>query len=271
MTEEQVLYKKENGVAIVTINRPEKLNALTMDMEEKLLHSVVEEIRNDEEVRVAVLTGAGRAFCAGIDVNATLGRTNEERNEANIRRLKNNVANLRSNAGSMGFDSITKPTIAAINGPAVGLGAEITLQCDIRIAAESARIGWVFVQRGWVPDLGAGTFLLPRIIGLSKACELVFTGDIIDAKEMFRIGLVSQLVPDDELMPAAIALANRLKSGAPLAIQMAKQLIYRGLERNLESHFQFNSTAFQTLTQTQDHLEGMKAFVEKRPPHWQYK
>lgn len=271
MEEAQILYKKENGIAIITFNRPEKLNALSRDMS-RLMQSYLKEIKNDDEVRAVILTGNGRAFCAGTDAQESLGTDISARKAMEIQRLRERVSATYSDRSNIwGFHSISKPSICAINGPAVGLGAEYTLFCDIRIAAESARIGWVFVLRGWVPDTGAGTWLLPRIVGPSKACELVLSGDIIDAQEMLRIGLVSKVVPDKELMPAAIEMAKRLTKGAPLAVQMAKQMIYNGLERDIEEHLQFNSSAFSTLTQTEDHVEGMKSFLEKRAPRWQSK
>jgi enoyl-CoA hydratase/carnithine racemase len=153
----------------------------------------------------------------------------------------------------------------------VGIAAEFTLHCDIRIAAESARWGQVFVLRGMVPDTGAGTYLLPRIVGLSKACELVFSGDIIDAEEMLRIGLVSKVVPDAELMPAAREMAKRLTRGAPLAVQMAKQLMYTGLERTMEAHQEATRYCFQLSCRTEDFQEGIRSFFEKREPCWRGK
>ena len=164
------------------------------------------------------------------------------------------------------FNSIPKPVVCAINGAAVGIGAEFTLHCDIRIASESAQWGQVFVLRGMVPDTGAGTYLLPRIVGLSKACELVFSGEIIDAQEMLRIGLVNKVVPNDELMPAAMEMAKKLKRGAPLAVQMSKQLMYMGLERTMEDHQRIERYCFELSCQTEDFKEGVAHFLEKRPP-----
>jgi enoyl-CoA hydratase/carnithine racemase len=166
------------------------------------------------------------------------------------------------------FNSIPKITIAAINGPTVGLGCEITLHCDIRIAAESARWGEVFVLRGMVPDTGAGTWLLPRIVGLSKALELVCSGEIIDAQEMLRIGLVDRVVPSEKLLPAAKEMAKKFLKASPLAVQMAKQLIYRGLERTALEHLRDNRIALDLITNTEDHTEGVRSFLEKRAPQW---
>ncbi len=204
-----VLFSKENGIAVVTLNRPDKLNSVTNNVL-AMLGSIIEEIKKDEEVRVVVLTGAGRAFCAGTDISSG-SALSEGQSQAppNIERARQKRSTYDRGAIWM-FNSIAKPIICAINGAAVGLGAEMPLMCDMRIASESARWGQVFVLRALVPDAGAGTYLLPRIVGLSKACELVLSGEIIDAQEMLRIGLVSKVVPNDQLMPAAMATAARI-------------------------------------------------------------
>lgn len=264
MAEQNILYTKEDGIAVVTINNPERRNAVTHEMNRRLL-SIVEEIKRDDETRVAILTGAvaGRAFCAGTDITGEVPMAVEEEIEA----VKQKMAT-ESRQTMWFFNSIPKPVICAINGAAVGIGAEFALHCDVRFAAESARFGQVFVLRGIVPDTGAGTYLLPRIVGLSKACELVFSGEIIDAHEMLRIGLVSKVVPDNELMPTAMEMARKLKRGAPLAVQMAKQLMYAGLERSIEAHQEAERYCFQLSCKTEDFKEGIKSFLEKREPRW---
>ena len=274
MADEKILYKKEGNVGVITFNRPEKMNAVTPQMNARI-HEIVEEIKRDNEVRSVILTGTGRAFCAGTDVSnaEATGIPGKEglpqsHAERQIRRFTDRPSTLDRMTSLWGMISLPKPVICAMNGAAVGLGAEYTLHCDIRIAAQSARWGMVFVHRGWVPDTGAGTFLLSRLVGLSKALELVCGGEIIDAPEMLRIGVVSQVVPDAELMPAAMAMAKKLAKGAPLAVRMAKELIYRSLERNIEEHLISNSSAFRMLTDTEDHAEGVKSFLEKREPRW---
>ena len=264
MAEQDILYTKEDGIAVITLNRPEKLNACTREMLNRLW-SIIEDIKKDEEVRVVILTGNGRAFCAGTDISS--GGMPAEEVEHHINTAKHKLAT-ESRGSIWYFNSIPKPVICAINGAAVGIGAEFALHCDIRIASESARWGQVFVLRGMVPDTGAGTYLLPRIVGLSKACELVFSGEIIDAQEMLRIGLVNNVVPNDELMPAAMEMAKKLKRGAPLAVQMSKQLMYMGLERTMEAHQQIERYCFNLSCQTEDFKEGVKAFLEKREPQW---
>ena len=269
MAEENVLYEKEDGIAIITLNRPEKLNALALEQQLRIA-SLIEEIKVDDEVRVAILTGAGRAFCAGADVSG--GDLPRIKQAAGFQKRWIDEAKRRTSTYDPGtlwsLNSIAKPTICAINGAAVGLGAELPLHCDVRIAAESARWGQVFVLRGLVPDTGAGTWLLPRIVGLSKACELVFSGEIIDAQEMLRIGLVTKAVPDEELMPAAKEMAKKLMRGAPLAVQMCKQLMYKGLERTIEAHIQAARSCLSVAFLTEDHKEGVQSFLEKREPHW---
>lgn len=269
MAEEEVVYSKEDGIGIITLNRPEKLNALAFEQQQRL-GSLVEEVKRDEDVRVVILTGAGRAFCAGADISG--GDLPSVKQAGSFRDRGINDAKKRTSTYDPGtlwsINSIAKPTICAINGAAVGMGAEYTLLCDIRIASETARWGQVFVLRGVVPDHGAGTYLLPRIVGLSKACELVFSGKIIDAEEMLRIGLVNEVVPPDRLMPAAMAMANELKKGAPLAVQMCKQLMYMGLDRSVHEHVQATRHCFSVANQTEDYKEGVRSFLEKREPRW---
>jgi len=265
MSEEHVLYEKKDGVGIITLNRPEKLNAITHAMLRRL-GELIEEVKKDDEVRVVILTGMGRAFSAGTDISGYVPIMSEL--VFQFMKQKNSTEYRQS---LWYFNSIPKPTICAINGAAVGIASEFALHCDIRIAAESARFGQVFVLRGMVPDTGAGTYLLPRIVGLSKACELVFSGEIIDAQEMLRIGLVSQVVPDDQLMTAAMAMAKKMQRGAPLAVQMAKQLMYTGLERTMEAHWEATRYTFQLSCKTEDFVEGITSFFEKREPRWKGK
>ena len=262
MAKEDVLYTKEDGIAVVTLNRPEKLNTTTPEMNRRLIE-IIEDIKRDEDVRVVILTGAGRAFCAGTDISEGFSQVKVYDIDLAKEKLSTD-----SRQSMWFFNSIPKPVICAINGATVGIGAEFTLHCDIRIAAESARWGEVFVLRGMIPDTGAGTYLLPRIVGLSKACELVFSGEIIDAQEMLRIGLVSKVVPDDELMPTAMEMARKLKGGAPLAVQMAKQLMYMGLERTIEAHQEAERYCLNLSFQTEDCKEGVKSYFEKREPRW---
>jgi len=265
MAEENILYHKEEGIGIVTLNRPEKMNAVTDDMLVSLT-KIVADIAQDEGVRVMIITGNGRAFCAGTDVSA-LGRNEEEAAAARERRMQG-VTLPESPLPGWTFTRIPKPTIAAVNGPAVGMGAEWTAQCDIRIASENARFGWVFSQRGLTPDTGAGPYLLPYIVGLSRALELMYSGEIIDAYEAERIGLVSKVVPPEELMPAAKAMARKLMQGAPLALKGIKELTYGSLEWPPSVHRAETTRRFRSLSLTEDCKEGVRSFIERRPPVW---
>jgi enoyl-CoA hydratase/carnithine racemase len=265
MAKQDVLYTKEDSIGIITLNRAEKLNTLTHEMLFRI-NSIIEDIKKDDKVRAVILTGNGNAFSAGTDISGEVPQTAEV--EINLMKEKTSTEYRQS---IWFFNSIPKPVICAINGAAVGIAAEFSLHCDIRIAAESARWGQVFVLRGMTPDTGAGTYLLPRIVGLSKACELVFSGDIIDAQEMLRIGLVSKVVPDAELMPTAREMAKKLTRGAPLAVQMAKQLMYTGLAHTMEAHQEVARYCFQLSCKTEDVQEGILSFFEKREPRWKGK
>ena len=267
MTEEKhVLYEKEDGIGIITINRPERMNAVTFDM-----HADMADITNgiilDNEVRAVILTGNGRAFCAGTDVNMGVARKDIEPAQARAR--KTEKVDLPENPlPKWTFTRIPKPVIAAVNGAAVGMGAEWTAQCDIRIASESARFGWVFPMRGLVPDTGAGPYLLPYIVGMSKALQLMYSGKIIDAHEAERIGLVSMVVPPEELLPAAKEMAKELTQGAPLALKAIKESTYGSLEWPPSVHHGENSRRFQDTSASEDAREGIQSFLEKRPPVW---
>lgn len=265
MVKPDVLYTKEDSIGIITLNRTEKLNALTHQMLHRI-NSIIEDIKKDDKVRAVILTGKGKVFSAGTDMSGEVPQTAEV--EVNL--MKEKIAT-EYRQSLWFFNSIPKPMICAINGAAVGIAAEFSLHCDIRIAAESARWGQVFVLRGMTPDTGAGTYLLPRIVGLSKACELAFSGEIIDAQEMLRIGLVSKVVPDAELMPTASEMAKKLTRGAPLAVQIARQLMYRGLEQTMEAHQEAARYCFQLSNKTADVQEGIICFFEKREPHWKGK
>jgi 2-(1,2-epoxy-1,2-dihydrophenyl)acetyl-CoA isomerase len=262
MADEHVLYSKENGIGIVTLNRPEKMNAVTYGML-KRLGEIVKEIKSDDGVRAVILTGNGRAFSAGTDIS---DKVTPDASEMIMGVKERNSTD--SPQSSWMFTSIPKPVICALNGVAVGVGSELALQSDVRIAAESARFGQVFVLRGIVPDTAAGTYLLPRLVGISNACDLIFSGKIIDSQEMLRIGLVSRVVPDQELMSTATKLAQGYMAGAPLSVQFCKQLIYRGLERSIEAHQIASRSSLDICFQTEDFKEGITSFFEKRPPQW---
>lgn len=266
MEDERVLYTKEDGIGIITINRPEKMNSITDDML-PILHNIVADTILDDEVRAVIVTGTGRAFCAGTDVSTGIARDQDAANEARQKGVKQ-VELPDSPLPHWIFTRIPKPTIAAVNGAAVGMGAEWTITCDIRIASEKARFGWVFPLRGLVPDMGAGPYLLPYIVGLGRALELMYSGKIIDAHEAERIGLVSAVVPPEELMSVAKEMAAEMTRGAPMAIKGIKELTYGSLEWPLSVHGGENSKRFREASKSEDAREGVDSFLEKRPPVW---
>ncbi len=272
MEEKTVLYTKEDGIGIITLNRPDKLNVLTDDMIGVQFPNIVNEAILDDEVGAIILTGNGRAFCGGTDVNVGLARDQEKAAAERVGKIKEvDLPESSLNSMSRGWSivRIPKPTIAAVNGVAVGGGAEWVCQCDIRIASENARFGWVFSLRGVTPDMGAGQHLLPSIVGMSRALELMYSGEVIDAWEAERIGLVSKVVPPDQLMPAAKEMAAKVTRGAPMALKGIKECTYGSLvEWPASVHGRENSKRFILTTKSEDCLEGMRSFLEKRPPVW---
>jgi len=266
MTEKEILYSKEEGIGTITINRPDKMNAVTDDMLVDL-SNLLNGVTVDRDVRALILTGAGRAFCGGTDLSVGVAR-NQAGALAERRARVKEVKLPETTLPEWSFTQIPIPTIAAVNGAAVGMGAEWTVQCDIRIASENARFGWVFPKRGITPDTGAGPFLLPHIVGLSNALELMYSGDIIDAAQALNIGLVSKVVPPDQLLPTARQIAVRVSSGAPLALQGIKALTYGSLEWSYATHLKENKKHLATTTSSEDSMEGVRSFFEKRPPVW---
>ena len=264
MAEGRIGYEKRDHVGLITISKPETLNSVTVAML-GLLGEAVAEVRRDDDVRCVVLTGEGRGFCSGTDLSGGRAQTGGQERALKQAALDASLSRRRT---SWSFTDLPKPTIAAVNGPAVGMGAEFALMCDIRLASEKARLGWVFIDRNLVPDTSAGTFLLPRVVGLARAAELLFTGRIVDAQEAERLGLVNRVVPHDQLMEETWALARSLAAKPPLAARWIKELLYRGLERDIESHGIASGQLLNLLLQSEDHRESVAAFFEKRAPVW---
>ncbi len=253
---QDIRYVKEDGIVTITLNRPERRNAFSAEMSDSI-RLAVEDAAGDGNVRVLILTGAGSAFCAGADVKAMSAGVGQP-----------------GGGGEGGSDHVSlplllhqfdKPVIAAINGVAVGGGLDLALACDIRIASSQSRFAEVFIRRGLIPAMG-GIFFLPRLVGIDRACQIIWTGDMISADEAERIGLVTTVVPHDELESATWELAEKLAKGPPLAIQKAKRAIYQGLGADLETSLKATSAAVGELRNTDDHAEGARAFVEKREP-----
>jgi len=255
-------YTVDGAIGVMRFNRPEKLNAITYEML-GLIEEAARQAKEDDRVRAIVLTGVGRAFSAGTDLNQLSQQApTTARAEAYASTYD------PDRPAPWTFPAIKKPVIGAINGVAVGLGAEFTLQCDLRIAAESARFGWVFVHRGLVPDTGAGTWLLARIVGLQNAAHLLFSGEIISAQRAKEIGYVLEVVPDAELMDRAMALAHSVSKGGPLATGHAKRLLYQGLTRDAMEHLRDHTQTLSGLFASEDFREGVRAFLEHREPDW---
>jgi len=269
MAEALVVYEKENGIAVIRLNRPEKMNAVNDEMQSQLGEIISDTMLNDD-VRVVILTGTGKAFCGGTDVSG-LARSQENaaKGTASAQQTPRDWSLLQNSPlPPWRFTRIPKPTIAAVNGAAVGMGAEWAIHCDIRIASENARFGWVFSQRGLVPDTGAGPFILPFIVGMSKALELMYSGEIVDAQEALRIGLVSTVVPQGRLLSVAKEMAAKLMRGAPLSLKGIKELTYGALQWTPQAHRTETARRFSEAAQSEDGREGIMAFREKRPPAW---
>src|SRR6185312_6859063 len=210
----------DDGVATLTFTRPEVMNAIRPQTSREILEAIAD-VRENDAVRCLVITGEGRGFCAGDDFQGIFLAENrsERKHSSQINRIKRGETSLDVIFG------LQKPTIAAVNGPAVGYGMDIALYCDIRIASESAKFGWFFVRRAVMGTIG-GTFILRQLVGLSKAYELTLTGDLIDAAEAERIGLVSTVVPNEDLMDEALRMARKIAAGPPMAQQMIKRAMH---------------------------------------------
>lgn len=256
MAYETILYEVRDNVGLITLNRPQVLNAVTVQMMEELMEALGQ-AEGDDGVRALVLTGAGRAFCAGQDV-----RTLSEGSKEELVALVTN----RYPPLIQRFWSLEKPILAAVNGAAVGAGFNLALACDLRLAAENASFGAVFVRIGLAPDSGS-VFFLPRLVGTAKAAELLFTGDIIDAAEAQRLGLVNRVVPAEKLMEEALALAGRLAQG-PRAVGLAKRALYGSLTLDLAQALAYEAQVQAEALATEDAQEGVRAFLEKRKPEF---
>jgi enoyl-CoA hydratase/carnithine racemase len=253
-----IQVRVEDRVGVITLNRPERLNAYTTEMGVELF-GALRDFDRDDGVRAIVVTGAGRAFCAGADLEPktdTFARENAWKASAKA-------------ASEVRPWNVRTPVIAAINGPAVGVGATLPLHWDIRIASEAARIGFVFVRRGIVPEANS-TWILPRLIGASKAMELLLTGRILDAREALAYGLVSRVVARDELLPAAIGIGREIaENTSAIAVAITRRLVWRQLmETDPRAAHPAEDAIFRWSGKRADAAEGITAFLEKRRPEW---
>jgi len=259
LTDDEVVYASENHIATITLNRPQRMNTISRTMLDQLTRLLLKADR-DPDVRVVILTGTGRAFCAGLDLTEVT-----QPKEGGISGGTTNATNLdlKHTPPTVLFN-MEKPTICALNGSAAGYGLDTALGCDIRIMAKSAKLAAAFTKRGIVPESG-GTWFLPRLIGWSRAAELIFTGRTLTADEALNMGLVSTIVEDAEIGARARALAEEIAASAPLAVQASKRMMRMGLSETFNDHVHHVFLQLLPLLKTEDAREGMLAFMEKRP------
>jgi 2-(1,2-epoxy-1,2-dihydrophenyl)acetyl-CoA isomerase len=259
METNDLILEKDGHIAILKLNRPEKMNALNAGMREALPR-LLQEIQADDEVRAIILTGEGRGFCSGADVAAQPTRPDGQAVEPGRQTRLQLVGSV-----ILAFEAVNKPIIAAVNGIAAGIGLTLTLACDIRIASSAARFSSIWVKRGMIADGGA-TLLLPLAVGMEKALELCYTGEIINAQEAERIRLVSRVIPAEELMIRARELAQKIAAGPPISVELAKKVMWEKIRNQLREQLFLESYAQNLCRNTQDQKEAIKAFMEKREP-----
>jgi enoyl-CoA hydratase len=250
-----ILYDVNDGIATITINRPEKRNAMSF----AVLHDFIEATQRagaDDAARVVIVTGSGGSFCAGTDLSDLASRPPENRG------LRG-----RADETERWWPLVTcmKPVIAAVDGAAVGMGAEFTSQCDVRIASTRARFAWNFAHRGLVPDTGAGTWILPKLLGHARALELLYSGRFIDAQESLALGYVLKVVEPEKLADEARSLATSFLQSSPLSQRLIKELVYQSETRSFAEHMDAHTAAMKTCFASDDHREGVASFLERRP------
>jgi len=263
MDYETIILEKRGYIAVLTLNRPERLNALNPQMTGELV-SALDAVDEDDEARVLVITGAGRGFCSGADVGGMSAgrREGEHSGRGGAEQMRQGL--IRS-AGRVQprLQKLQKPTIAMVNGAAVGAGCDLAMACDLRTGSEKTRFMNAFVRIGLFPGWG-GTWLYPRVMGLGRALEFLYTGEFMEAEEAGRLGVLNRLVPADELEKETMALAARIADGPPIAMRLAKMQVYKGLGMEFETALQM-AAALETITlSSEDHREGVTAFREKR-------
>jgi 2-(1,2-epoxy-1,2-dihydrophenyl)acetyl-CoA isomerase len=268
MAYKALILERENHIATITLNRPAAGNSFDFRLMVEI-DNAIKEVAEDNNVRAVIITGAGKFFSTGIDLNMF---TNPESLVGEKEDLPSTAPDDQTYGrgtiigGLIRIRNMSKPVIAAINGPAAGAAFSLALGCDIRIASDRARFSMAFVRRGIVPDTG-GSFTLPRLVGPAKACELILTGDTIDAAEADRIGLVNRVVPHDELLKVAKELAQRIAKNPPLAVAVAKADLYKAMEeKDIIRQLKHEEKSQDKLMKTGDFMEAARAFMEKREP-----
>jgi enoyl-CoA hydratase len=252
MSFENILLEKEDGIATITFNRPDALNALDNQTRAEF-YSAMKDVAADDDIKVVILTGAGRAFVAGSDIKELKQTTSLDAH--NIHRL------------GMVVEKLEKPVIAAVNGFALGGGCEIVMACDIIIASDKARFGQPEINLGIIPGGGA-TQRLPRLVGVCKAKELILTGDIIKAEEAEKIGLVNRVVPAENLMATAKEIAKKIAAKSRATVRLAKDVINKGMQTSLETGLDYEREIYSLCLTLEDKEEGINAFIEKREPQF---
>ncbi|MEM6704889.1 MAG: enoyl-CoA hydratase-related protein [Acidobacteriota bacterium] len=258
MTAEHFELDVNDGIATLTIDRPEKRNAITYQMLFDFV-GLVREVAENDDARVLILTGKDGSFCAGTDL-------------ASLETIPGKERGVRGEAheGDVWWPLVScpKPVIAAVDGPAVGMGAEFSSQCDVRLATPRARFAWNFAHRGLVPDTGAGSWLLPRLLGPQKALQLLYSGDFLSAEEALAAGFVLEIVEPEQLADRAREIARSFLRGSPFSQKRMKELVYRGMTRSVEEHMGAHVEALKECFASEDHQEGVRSFLEKRPPRF---
>lgn len=263
---EHILYGQSGRVVTITLNRPERLNAWTATMERELI-TALDRVNADPSVGCVVITGAGRGFCAGADITGWASQQSQGGTGENVPALATTVEQEASPNVPLAL-AAAKPVIAAINGPAVGIGLTMALGCDVRIASENARFSMRFVRVGLIPECG-GSYNLPQVAGIETAMELILTGRIINASDPLAAKLVSRIVPHDDLLSTAYALAEEIASGPTNPVWLAKREVRRNAaEQNLNQVVATETQLFSQLKHKSAHREAVAAFMEKRDPQW---
>ena len=257
-----IIVEREDDIGIVTLNRPERYNAVNEQMTQELI-GLIESLNQDEKTRALIITGAGEAFCSGGDFkrdDALDWASETSTGEMFMRGYRETVPRIMC-----GLQSLNVPTIAALNGLAVGLGCDMALACDIRIACENTRLSPIWIKRGLIPAAG-GFWMLPRIVGLGRAAEIIFSGRFVQAEEGERIGLFNKVVPSSSLKAEAIALAKTFTENPPIGLKLAKMMLYRGLSMDYRSGIEVAGAVQAIAHTTEDHAESINAWREKRKP-----
>ncbi len=262
----ELILEKDGNVAVLTLNRPRRYNALTRKMMLEDIPTTLGDLSRDRDVKAIIITGAGDAFCSGADVGELSSSVLPKTQRTMLETISNSQRLMHTLVDAV--KQVRQPIIAAVNGMTAGAGFSLTLLCDLRIASERARFSMAFVRRGLIPDVGA-THTLPRLVGTARAMEIMLLGDIFDAEQAEKLGIVNRVVSHQELLPQARELAERLARGPSVSIELIKKGVYLGAEGTLEQAAEFEGTAQAICRSTEDFKEGVQSFLEKREARFQ--